>query len=166
MSKEKPFEGEFGNLGSFVRGRGGDGVVHVTVIGPHYREEIGPEAMAAFEKLAAFTSPASFDELHPTGRCTCGGEGNCQWCQRVCPVCMGDCMDTLCDACDSTGWAFLEPQAPDYEALGYPETEFGEADLDYAAYVVGFASRGIAASVIAYQLHASEKDIRASTDNG
>lgn len=24
------------------------------------------------------------DELHPTGRCTCGGEGRCPWCLELC----------------------------------------------------------------------------------
>lgn len=23
------------------------------------------------------------DPLHPTGRCTCAGEGRCEWCRRV-----------------------------------------------------------------------------------
>lgn len=27
------------------------------------------------------------DPLHPLGRCTCGGEGRCEWCQRRCPDC-------------------------------------------------------------------------------
>lgn len=53
---------------------------------------------------------------------------------------------------------------PDYEALGYPETGAATGDLDYAAYCVGFASRGIAASVIADELNAIQKDIPSSTD--
>jgi hypothetical protein len=55
---------------------------------------------------------------------------------------------------------------PDYEALGYPETGAALGDLDYAAYCVGFASRGIAASVMADELNAIQKDIRSDTDKG
>jgi hypothetical protein len=94
----------------------------VIVIGPHHREEItDPETVAAFEKLMVCTRPATFDELHPTGRCTCGGEGLCAWCQEICERCMGDCYEYPCNACNSTG---LKDGGVDYEALGYPETEF------------------------------------------
>ncbi len=27
--------------------------------------------------------------LHPTGSCTCGGEGSCEWCQGICARCGG-----------------------------------------------------------------------------
>jgi hypothetical protein len=27
------------------------------------------------------------DELHPSGRCVCGGEGKCDWCNQECPDC-------------------------------------------------------------------------------
>ena len=30
-------------------------------------------------------SPQEPDPLHPTGRCTCAGEGRCAWCRRVPP---------------------------------------------------------------------------------
>ncbi|RPJ39921.1 MAG: hypothetical protein EHM35_00965 [Planctomycetaceae bacterium] len=110
------------------------------------------------------------DELHPTGRCTCGGEGNCQWCQRVCPVCLGDCMDTHCDACDSTGWAFLEPQAPDYEALGYQETEITEAVCGFEELAMGIdlymGTMFGDAWERAQAIRDREKDIRDATDNG
>lgn len=29
------------------------------------------------------------DPLHPTGRCTCGGEGSCEWCMSHCDHCGG-----------------------------------------------------------------------------
>lgn len=32
--------------------------------------------------IAEFASPLS-DPLHPTGRCVCAGEGQCDWCRRV-----------------------------------------------------------------------------------
>lgn len=54
------------------------------------------------------------DPLHPLGRCTCGGEGRCEWCTRPCPTC-GELTAYHGDKC-------LED---DYEALGYPETEAG-----------------------------------------
>jgi hypothetical protein len=74
------------------------------------------------------------DELHPTGRCTCGGEGRCEWCHRICEVCMGDCYETSCGACGSAGY---RPE-PDYEALGYPETEAYETELESAANVARY----------------------------
>jgi endonuclease III len=40
------------------------------------------------------------DPLHPFGRCTCAGEGKCEWCQRLCPECAGG----GCDVCKFDGW--------------------------------------------------------------
>jgi hypothetical protein len=163
MSDDKPFEGEFGNLGSFVRGRGGDGVVHVTVIGPHYQEEeIGPEAMAAFEKLAAgarrvmgelrqddpmFGRPAYIRE--PTCR-LCGLPGDLERSQY-------GWVHEACLTADDTG--------TDYEALGYPETKVLETNIEHPFWLaahVGNLSGEWAASMV----RIFEKDIRAATDNG
>lgn len=74
------------------------------------------------------------DELHPTGRCTCGGEGRCEWCHRACEACQGDCYETPCEVCGSTGY---RPEA-DYEALGYQETEAYETELESAANVARY----------------------------
>lgn len=76
-----------------------------------------PVPMGTFDALRAVAESA----LHPTGRCTCGGEGRCAWCQEICERCMGDCYEYPCNACNSTG---LKDGGVDYEALGYPETEF------------------------------------------
>lgn len=37
-------------------------------------------------------------------KCSCAGEGTCNWCQKICPECQGDCYDISCIYCDSTGW--------------------------------------------------------------
>lgn len=42
------------------------------------------------------------DELHPLGRCTCGGEGRCDWCQRACPACGTPAIEHG-DACSGLG---------------------------------------------------------------
>jgi hypothetical protein len=44
--------------------------------------------------------------LHPYGRCTCSGEGTCEWCQRLCPECLG----AGCPKCRQTGWQDSEHQ--------------------------------------------------------
>lgn len=126
-------------------------------------------------------------DIHGTGRCTCGGEGRCAWCQEICQRCQGDGLGNdawlICDDCNGTGYAdglalsmeeraakiaAIRAEEADYAALGYPETECARADLDYAAFCVGFASRGIAASVIAYQVRDIggdiQKDILADTN--
>lgn len=50
----------------------------------------------------------SDDPLHPTGRCTCGGEGRCEWCQKICQTCGGDGVGEeawlACGDCLGTGW--------------------------------------------------------------
>src|SRR5512139_403655 len=124
-------------------------------------------------------------DIHPTGRCTCGGEGRCAWCSRPCPACgvptieHGDTcisMQRACSRCGGLenvlllvhGWVcdfcLGGDRMPEYEALGYPETGFGECDLDHAAYLIGFASRGIAVVSIQRELDAIQKDIRSSSD--
>jgi hypothetical protein len=93
---------------------------------------------------ASFSGPnwlltTPFAIPHYTGRCSCGGEGSCEWCLQICPVCLGDCYETPCGACDDTGW---RPDGsyphPDYEALGYPETEVFETDLPRVATVAEY----------------------------
>ena len=66
----------------------------------------------------------STDPLHPTGRCTCGGEGSCEWCLSHCIY------------CGSTVWPCDEDSALDYEALGYPETELWIAGVDIPVEVI------------------------------
>lgn len=36
------------------------------------------------------------DVLHPTGHCSCAGEGRCAWCKRPCPGCSELWMDCSC----------------------------------------------------------------------
>lgn len=85
--------------------------------------------------------------LHPDGRCTCGGEGRCQWCMSHCIY------------CGSSTWPHLEDEAVDYEALGYPETGFGTVfELDHVVNVI--------MPIINWPSCLVEKDIRTSTDNG
>lgn len=98
------------------------------------------------------------DALHPTGRCTCGGQGECEWCM------------SHCVHCGSSTWPHDESEPGDYEALGYPETEARTVDLS-AYYVVagniGVLAAGWAASVvIACESDAIQKDIRSDTDSG
>lgn len=97
-------------------------VKKVIVIGPHNREEItDPEAVKAFEGLmrsARAVDLTALDPLHPTGRCTCGGDGACEWCL------------SHCIHCGSYAWPFDEADMEDYEALGYKETVVTEAHLD------------------------------------
>jgi hypothetical protein len=51
---------------------------------------------------AEYTPKSETDHaLHPTGRCTCAGEGRCEWCRTICPVCGGG--DVRCPSCDGTG---------------------------------------------------------------
>lgn len=128
-------------------------------------------------------------DIHGTGRCTCGGEGRCAWCQEICDRCQGDGWDTLhldtpCRHCNGTGYAdglkltmderaakvaAIRADEPDYEALGYTETEIRVVDLS-AYYVVagniGMLAAGWAASVvIACESDAIQKDIRSDTDS-
>jgi len=124
------------------------------------------------------------DPLHPTGRCTCGGEGRCAWCQEVCACCGGIGVSDepwySCEECNGTGYADgLELPAEgraakieairagdvDYEALGYPETKIEETDLNnpfWLAAHVGNLSGEWAASMV----RIFEKDIPGATDNG
>ncbi len=98
----------------------GDGELRVfQVVEPFHREEYSPEAKSHFEKVVAMGSMLAppIDELHPTGRCTCGGEGQCDWCMSHCIY------------CGSSVWPHDEGELPDYEALGYPET-----DVRYTPY--------------------------------
>jgi len=126
----------------------------VFFVTPYHREEItDPETLAAFERLKAGSRPATFEDLdgiHGTGRCTCGGEGRCAWCQEICERCFGDGTVALdgapCEACNGTGYAdglelTMEERAAkieairadeaDYAALGYPETEITESLTGY-----------------------------------
>lgn len=46
------------------------------------------------------SQPRLEDPLHPRGRCTCGGEGHCAWCELTCndcgcPIHYGECPDGL-----------------------------------------------------------------------
>lgn len=43
------------------------------------RARVNPDADRVLEEFAN----AQPDPLHPTGRCTCAGEGRCEWCRRV-----------------------------------------------------------------------------------
>ena len=87
----------------------------VIVVTPYYQYVLGEEAAASWRELMAFTKPAEFDPLHPTGRCTCGGEGDCEWCMSHCLY------------CGSSTWPHDECEVADYEAMGYPETGLVEA---------------------------------------
>lgn len=100
--------------------------------------------------------------------CRSGDNVPCEWCQRICCVCMGNCYETPCSACGSTGYA-----EPDYEALGYQETRVWYDDLDIAASW----ANGCRALVIPGGVELLEggkvaigswpqKDIRDATDNG
>ncbi len=101
----------------------------VLFVSPYHTEEFDEATKAHARELLASCRAIdpdfgkATDLLHPTGRCTCGGEGECEWCKGLCPACLGDCYETQCPVCDSTGWRPDEPELPDYGALGYPETE-------------------------------------------
>lgn len=127
----------------------------VFFVTPYHREEItDPETLAAFERLKAGSRPATFEDLdgiHGTGRCTCGGEGRCAWCQEICQRCLGEGESVFiepsghqCEACNGTGYAdgleltmeergakiaAIRADECDYAALGYPETGVTEIDL-------------------------------------
>lgn len=142
--------------------------------------ESEPMPMGTFDSLRA----AAESSLHPTGRCTCGGEGRCAWCDEICPTCLGSCVGDepwlVCEFCGGTGYADgmyltaeqraakvadIRADVADYEALGYLETETGEVfELDHAAWLVRFVSDGIQQS--ARPLRAIQKDIRSDRDNG
>lgn len=47
------------------------------------------------------------DPLHPTGRCSCGGEGQCEWCRVPCTDCGQPRIVCSCeplDLNDSNDW--------------------------------------------------------------
>ncbi len=79
---------------------------------------LGEEAAASWRELVKSTRPVELDQLHPTGRCTCGGSGDCEWCMSHCLY------------CGSSVWPHDEDEAADYEALGYPETGLVWTDAD------------------------------------
>lgn len=114
--------------------------------------ESGPMPMGTFDSLRA----AAESSLHPTGRCTCGGEGRCAWCQEICRECMGSCVGDeawlVCEACNGTGYtdgvvltteeraakvAAIRADVADYEALGYPETDYRTINLGAYHVVAG-----------------------------
>lgn len=47
--------------------------------------------------LVAEPTAPEIDPLHPTGRCTCSGEGRCDWCILACPGCSFRRCDCQCD---------------------------------------------------------------------
>lgn len=111
-------------------------------------------------KDPGFGKPTELDPLHPTGRCTCGGEGRCAWCAEICQTCGGTAVADepwhVCDACKGTGYAdgleltageraakveAIRANECDYAALGYPETELWSGDaLAFHSLAVGARS--------------------------
>lgn len=157
-------------------------VKRVIIIGPHHREEItDPEAVKAFESLMRSTRPVdltALDPLHPAGRCTCGGEGRCAWCDEICRSCLGDgsFASLDCPYCNGTGYAdglALTPEEraakiaairadeADYAALGYPETETWTGPTLAFHVLTGRSSWALLSDFGIIQ-----KDIRSDTDNG
>ena len=67
-----------------------------------------------------FKREVKLDPLHPTGRCTCHGEGTCEWCVLICPACGGDPRPNGCASCNDSGWR--HGHAPD-PPLGVVEPE-------------------------------------------
>jgi hypothetical protein len=62
------------------------------------QEYIGSEARALLESLIFEVRRRRADELlHPTGRCTCGGEGECVWCLKPCPGCGEKYIECQCE---------------------------------------------------------------------
>jgi hypothetical protein len=54
-----------------------------------------PECLAALKcspqvKIDIGQALAADDALHPNGRCTCHGDGRCEWCKGICTTCGGD----------------------------------------------------------------------------
>lgn len=49
-----------------------------------------------------------YDPLHPTGRCSCGGEGRCNWCKAHCVLCGASLLENrkgVCLACEKAAGA-------------------------------------------------------------
>ncbi len=44
--------------------------------------------------------------MHPTGACTCGGEGECEWCEDHCISCGSELSGEPCRPCSGTGEQF------------------------------------------------------------
>lgn len=64
--------------------------------------------------------------LHPTGRCTCVGEGTCVWCREHCIECgMELDMDGDCENCTPDGEALAREVVPKDESC----PEYGEARM-------------------------------------
>lgn len=95
------------------------------------------------------------DPLHPTGRCSCGGGGECAWClahpEPEDPPEGCYCPPDECQAPVVMGRQVgCVRTEPDYRELGYPETEVTETDVEKMgefarsfAYCVPLAARGL-----------------------
>lgn len=102
------------------------------------------------------------DALHPTGRCTCGGQGECEWCM------------SHCVHCGSSTWPHDESEPGDYEALGYPETTDSEyiraGGLEGLADSIDLVIGSFMGDVIERVNYLAgldiQKDIRSDTDSG
>lgn len=67
------------------------------------------------------------DPLHPTGRCTCGGEGRCEWCMVPCEGCRYPRAVCICE--------------PDPEACSCEESEALKDELKECRQLLDYARR-------------------------
>lgn len=159
----------------------------VVMVTPHHKEVLTGEALEAAKELFRYTKPAEFPIQGDV--CTsCGSEDSALvlnlagWqCIDVAACCARMLKeepkdDPSCKRCGGHQNVYLLQHGyicdyclsgdtmPDYEALGYPETEASERnDIEHAAFLVGFVSRGIWHS--SRSLAVNQKDIRSDTES-
>jgi hypothetical protein len=87
--------------------------------------------------------------MHPYGRCACGAEGTCEWCQRLCSECLG----AGCPKCRQTGWGDREQQDRVIRA------ESTEAHIDEAAKLLRALLRRVRSSSTEATIHLVLKEL-------
>jgi hypothetical protein len=98
------------------------------------QEYIGSEARALLESLIFEVRRRRADELlHPTGRCTCGGEGECVWCLKPCPGCGEKYIECQCEVPE---WRHGAPKR-----LGCYEVEWTDEPPGNTSFLVVYMDR-------------------------
>ena len=97
---------------------------------PEWEDEyIGTEARnmleALIEEVRRSRIAAADALLHPTGHCTCAGEGTCDWCTKPCPGCGEKYIECRCDkkdvieieCCNQCPWLQVDEGVPAHDCM-------------------------------------------------